>query len=61
MGILFENISYLYNLKFWYVFHVEVPVFANASYNMGDPKINIKTIEDRNFKQLFFLDITLKP
>lgn len=48
MGILFENINFLYELKFWFVFHVEVPVFANVSYNMGDPKINIKTIEDRN-------------
>ena len=47
MGILFEDIEFLYTLKFWYVFHVEVPVFANVSYNMGDPKVNIKTIEDR--------------
>lgn len=47
MGIIIEDRNYFYQLKYWFVFNVEIPVFANVSFNMGDPKINIKTIEDK--------------
>jgi len=34
-------------------------VFANISYNLGDPKLNIKTIEDKEEKKKIFLEISM--
>lgn len=42
------------------LYHIDKPVFANISYNLGDPKLNIKTIEDREEKKRLFLEVSLK-
>jgi len=49
----------LYQLKNVPVFHIDKPVFANISYNLGDPKLNIKTIEDKEEKKKIFLEISM--
>lgn len=36
-GIVFENPYFLFNLKYIYIFEVEVPVFSHLSYNFGNP------------------------
>lgn len=41
------------------MFHIDKPVFANISYNLGDPKLNIKTIEDKEEKKKIFLEISM--
>lgn len=60
MGILMEDIKCIKDFKFIYIFHVEIPVFANVSFNMGNPKVNIKTIESKVFDHVLFLNVILK-
>lgn len=60
MGLQLEDPSFLHRLKNVPVFHVDKPVFANISYNLGDPKVHIKTIEDKSEKKTLFLGLSLK-
>ena len=60
MGIILEGTGNLDQLKFFYNFHVEIPVFQNISFNMGNPTINLKTIENKKFKSFLFLKTTMK-
>lgn len=59
-GIVFENPDYFYHLKNIPIIHIDKPVFANISYNLGDPKLNIKTIEDKVEKKRMFMEISFK-
>lgn len=60
MGILFESINSLKDYKYIYVFNVEIPVFQNLSFNHGNPKLHIKSIEQKENKKILFIDVNLK-